>query len=81
MNASVAHKIFIRDKVQHPEHAKTLKDVAAKIMDWRTDMNSLIEVGETPFPDEILKTTLLRMVPDKLAEFAIQKYDWLPHDG
>ena len=40
-------------------------------MEWRTNMNYLIEVGEAPFPDEILKTTLLGMVPDKVADYAI----------
>ena len=75
MNASVAHKILIRDRVQHPDYAKSNKEVEAKIMEWRTNMNYLIEVGDAPFPDEILKTTLLGMVPDKVADFAIQKYD------
>ena len=38
-------------------------------------MNYLIQVGESPFPDEILKTLLLGIVPEKVAEYAIQKYD------
>lgn len=75
LNASVAHKINVRDKVQHPECAKKMKEVESKIMGWRNNINYLIQVGETPFPEEILKTILLGMVPEKVAEYAIQKYD------
>ena len=57
------------------ENAKSMKDVEAKTMEWKNNINYLIQVGEAPFPEEILKTILLGIVPEKVAECAIQKYD------
>ena len=52
-----------------------MKDVESKIMKWENNINYLIQVGEAPFPEEVLKTIILCLVPEKVAEYAIQKYD------
>ena len=52
-----------------------MKGVESKIMEWRNNINYLIQVGEAPFPEETLKTIILGIVPGKVSEYAIQKYD------
>ena len=74
-NANVTHKMAMRTKAMNPEQAKHVKEVEKKISEWKVNLRYLIEIGDNSIEDDPKKTTLIRILPETIAEHVIQKYD------
>ena len=69
-----------RMRVMNPDAAKTPEDVETKLQTWKTDMRILLEASQeqdikmVANQDQMI-TILISMLPDKIAEHLMSKYD------
>ena len=74
-NASVTHKMAMRTKAMNPDQAKTAKEVEKRINEWKSSLRYLSEIGDNSIDDDLKKTTLIKILPEMIAEHVIQRYD------
>ena len=67
-------------RVMNPDAAKAPEDVETKLQAWKTDMRILLETNQyqdikmVANQDQMI-TILISMLPDKIAEHLMTKYD------
>ena len=78
-NATVSHKLNVRNRVMHPEIANKNDDIEKKMDLWKADMRYLREVcpEESILSDDQLKTIMISMVPESVADYLLQRYNTL----
>ena len=76
-NATVTHKLNMRNRVMHPELASKIEDIEKQLDQWRADMRYLREVcpEESIINDDQLNTNLISMVLESVADYFSQRYN------
>ena len=80
MDRTVTSIMQKRMRVMNPEQAKNSNEVEAKVQRWKTDIRILLDCGQDQDKvmlgnDDQMITILLSIIPEKVAEHMMSKYD------
>ena len=64
-------------KILEPKRASSEKEVDKSLTDWRWDRQQLVDLDQPPLPDDLLKTILMKIIPEAYLKHMREHYSKL----
>ena len=76
-NDTTTNILRVKMRVMHPDNAAKIEDVETKLNKWKEDIRYLRETGHKDMEDVQMRTILISMLPEDVADPLIKKFEEL----